>query len=123
MTVVAIGVAAALGALSRYGLEQILPASSDGTHYVATLVVNLSGSLVLGVLMGALADRFVQEPVLRALLTVGFLSSFTTFSALAFQTVHLAERGQAPAAAAYVLASLLGGVVLAYLGLLAGRAV
>jgi CrcB protein len=123
MIALAISAAAAAGALSRYALEQALPLSADGMHYLGTLTVNLSGALVIGVLMGALGDRFVEEPMLRALLTVGFLSSFTTFSALAFQTVHLSEGGSPGLAALYALGSLVGGIALAWVGLAAGRAI
>jgi CrcB protein len=119
---VAIAVAAALGALSRYGIERLAPSGADGTAYVATLVVNLSGALALGLAMGALGERFAAHPNLRLFVTVGFLSSYTTFSALAFQTVHLAERGRVAAAVAYVGGSLAGGLVLAYAGIVAGRA-
>lgn len=116
-----IAVAAAAGALARYGLEQVLP-SRNGVHYAGTLVVNIVGSFVLGVLMGALAQRFLEQPTLRAIVTVGFLSSFTTFSALAYQAVELAERGALLQAALYVSGTTLGGLAAAYGGLLLGRA-
>ena len=122
MNVVAIAAAAALGALSRYGIERLVPAGGDGTSYLATLLVNLTGALALGLAIGALGARFAAHPNLRLLVTVGFLSSYTTFSALAFQTVHLAERGRIGVAAAYVVGSVAGGIVLAYAGLAAGRA-
>jgi CrcB protein len=122
MNILGISVAAALGALSRYGLERVFPAGGDGAAYAGTLVVNLTGALALGFVMGALGDRFVHQPGLRLLITVGFLSSYTTFSALAFQTVRLFEVGRIATAAAYAAGSLAGGVALAYAGLVAGRA-
>lgn len=114
--------AAAAGALSRYGLELTLPTSSDGTHYGATLAVNLAGSLALGLLMGSLGERLVEQQTLRLFLTVGFLSSFTTFSAFAYQAVHLLELGAGVTAAVYVFGTLFGGIALAYGGLVLGRA-
>ena len=122
-TALGIAVAAAAGALSRYGLERAFPVSADGTHYVGTLAVNLAGAFALGLLTGALGARFVEQPLLRNVLTVGFLSSFTTFSALAYQAVHLAEGGRTAVAAAYVAGTLAGGIALAYAGLTLGRAV
>jgi fluoride exporter len=118
---VAIAVAAVLGALSRYGIDRVVPAGADGTAYLATLLVNLTGALALGLAMGALGHRFAAHPNLRVFVTAGFLSSYTTFSALAFQTVHLAERGRLAAAAAYVLGSVVGGIAVAYAGLVTGR--
>jgi len=121
MVVAGIAVAAALGALARFGFERALPGAPDGTHYLGTLAVNLSGALALGVAMGALGPRFVEQPSLRYLISVGFLSSYTTFSAVAYQTVHLLERGAYGQAAAYGIGTLVGGTALAFAGLLLGR--
>lgn len=122
-TALGIAVAAAAGALSRYGLERAIPAAADGTHYAGTLLVNLAGAFALGLLTGALGDRLVEQPQLRNVLTVGFLSSFTTFSALAYQAVHLAEGGRVAVASAYVAGTVAGGITLAYVGLTLGRTV
>lgn len=122
MSVVVISVAAALGALSRYAVESLLPNGQDGQHYIGTLTVNLSGALAIGILSGALSARFTEHPQLRNLLLVGFLSSYTTFSALAYQTVQLGQRDSVGVAAAYGAGTLLAGIALAYLGLRVGKA-
>jgi fluoride exporter len=122
VTVVLIAVGATAGAVARYAIELVLPAGPNGTHYAGTLVVNLSGAFALGLVMGALGHRFAEDQQLRVLVTVGFLSSYTTLSALAYQVVHLGERGDGGVAFAYGLGTLAGGVALAYGGLVFGRA-
>jgi CrcB protein len=122
VTVLVVAVAAAAGALARLGVERTLPVSGDGTHYAGTLLVNLTGAFAAGLLMGALGDRLDDEPQLRNALFVGFLSSYTTFSALALQTIRLGERSSVATAALYLGATLAGGLLLAYAGLRAGRA-
>ena len=62
MTAIVIAAAAALGALSRYAVEKVLPNGQDGTHYIGTLTVNLTGALVIGILTGALTPRFAEHP-------------------------------------------------------------
>ena len=122
MTAIVIAAAAALGALSRYAVEKVLPNGQDGTHYSGTLTVNLTGALAIGILTGALTPRFAEHPQLRNLLLVGFLSSYTTFSALAAQTIQLGQRDSTVIAATYALGTLGAGITLAYVGLVLGRA-
>lgn len=109
LLVVAVG--GALGSLARYGLAEALP-HSRGTLPVATLLVNVLGCLLLGLLVGTLP--FARW--LRPLLGTGVLGGFTTFSAVALETDQLLDR--APAVAlVYVALSLLLGMGAATLGL------
>ncbi len=83
----------------------------------ATLLVNLAGSLLLGVVVGRLGDR---RPLLRAFVGTGVLGGFTTYSAFAVQTVTVSTA--APLVGVAVMAaSLFGGLVCAALGLRLGR--
>jgi CrcB protein len=101
----------AAGALARYGLEVALPDEPAGLP-VATLMTNLLGCLLLGLLVG----RHRDAPVLRPLLGTGVLGGFTTFSALALQTDRLLA--EAPAVAlGYLAGTTLGGLLLVSLGL------
>ncbi len=113
-----IALAGALGALSRWGVEQVFPAAADGTNYVGTLAVNVTGAFALGIATALLADR---HGLLRPAVTIGFLSAYTTFSALSLQTYRLLDGGRPVLAAALSLGSLATGLTAVYLGLLAGR--
>jgi CrcB protein len=107
----------AIGALGRWALSDALPAT-PGTWPWATLLVNLTGCLLIGVLTGALAARDPEPPWARPLLAVGLLGGWTTYSAFAVEVVradHLLL------AAGYVLVSVVGGVLATAGGVLAAR--
>jgi CrcB protein len=110
-----------VGALARWGVGLALPASA-GSWPWATLTVNLSGCLLVGVLLAVLLARFPASPWLRPFLATGVLGGYTTYSTFAVDTVELVDAGRPVLAAGYVLASVLGGVLAVVAGLLAGRA-
>jgi CrcB protein len=118
---VAAALGGALGALARWGMAEALPHDPGGWPW-ATLLVNLVGCLVLGLLIAAVFARLPDSPWLRPFLGTGVLGGFTTYSAFAVETVQLTEAGRPALAAGYVLASVVGGVGASALGLLAGRA-
>ena len=99
----------ALGALARWGTAEALPSSPGGWPW-ATLLVNLTGCLLLGALSEGLVLRAPEASWPRPLLGVGILGGYTTYSAFAVEVVHLVESGATLVAGAYVAASVLGGV-------------
>ena len=80
-----------------------------------TLVVNLSGALLLGVVVS-----LVSGERLRALLAAGFLGAYTTFSTVAVELVRFVEDGRALTALAYAVVSAAGGIALAAAGMAVG---
>jgi fluoride exporter len=112
--VLSVATAGACGALARYGLTAALPPPDDGLP-VATLLANLSGCLLLGLLVGRAPDR----PWVRPVVGTGLLGGWTTWSVLALE-VDQRLVGAPVVAAAYLLLSLAGGVALAVLGLRLG---
>jgi len=95
-----------LGAVSRHlsGMA-VMRASGPGFPW-GTMLVNIAGSLAMGLLIAWLARRASGDADLRLLLATGFLGGFTTFSAFSLDAVTLYERGALTAAAAYVIASV-----------------
>lgn len=103
------------GTGARLALDALLPAPAGSIPW-STLIINLSGSLLLGVLVSALGPRV--GPILRAGLGAGLLGSYTTFSAIAVTVVQL----DALSALMYLLGSILFGFAAAAAGLrLGGR--
>lgn len=126
-TIVWVALGGALGSVSRYLVAVgMLPfAQRAGVALpVWTLTVNLVGCFFVGLLASVLRARApVPGPELSvplALLQVGFLGGFTTFSAFGLETVDLARAGAWPLALSYVLLHLVGGVVLCGAGMALG---
>ena len=115
MNLLLIAVAGALGALARYGLGGWVQARSVGFPW-GTLLVNVLGSFLLGFLFRTL-DAVAATPELRQAITVGFLGSFTTFSAFSFEIVALAQGGEWGRALLYAAGSVLLGVLAAAAGI------
>jgi CrcB protein len=122
LTIVAVGVAGSFGAVARYALEGLVSDRTGGAFPWGTLVVNISGSFVLGALFAALVEgRIVMAPWLRTGLTIGLVGAYTTFSTLTVETVRLLEDGAYASAAGNALGSLALGLVAAFLGVGIGR--
>ena len=122
MTVIAIAVAGALGALARYGLEGLVSNRWPGAFPWGTFVVNVTGAFALGFVFVLLTERVTIDTWARSALTIGFLGAYTTFSTLSFETYRLFEDGAVGLALANSLGSLAAGLVAVYLGVVAGRA-
>lgn len=109
------------GALARYGLGLALP--DPGGWPLPTLVINLVGAFVLGVLLEVLTrsgpDHGARRTI-RLLVGTGFLGAFTTYSTFAVDADRLFVAGRFGAGLGYLAASLLGGVVAAFLGIWLG---
>lgn len=109
------------GAAARYTLGQQLPRVIGQERVAAfpwaTLTANALGCFAMGLLAAWLVRGGDGTDGMRLLLGIGLLGGFTTFSAFGIETVTLIERGQSGVAAAYVLASLVLGLVGVALGL------
>ena len=103
------------GALCRYLVAVWVPWSGSGIPW-ATLLINLAGSALLGFLLRSF-PAWGTSPDVKALLTIGFCGSFTTFSTFAFETVTLAQSGAYGLAGLYALGSLGLGVAGVLLGM------
>ena len=116
-----IGAAGFLGAITRYRVDRWITYRMKGSFPWGTLLVNLTGCFLVGVLISIVAERVAVHSDLRAALTVGFVGAYTTFSTFAYQTLTLSENGNIDLAVLYVLGSRLPGVVAVWLGTLIGR--
>ncbi|HVZ47221.1 MAG TPA: fluoride efflux transporter CrcB [Gemmatimonadaceae bacterium] len=113
MMILLIALGGAAGSAVRYMLSEALQRGSGTEFPVATLLVNATGSLVLGFLMRYLLDGASVSAGTRALLTTGFCGGYTTFSTFSYETIALIDRGDLRRAAVYVSLSValsLGGV-------------
>jgi CrcB protein len=88
MQILYIFLAGGMGCAARF-LVSGAAKSWAGPFPAGTLLVNVLGSFLIGLLMVSLAGRFAQNPVLQTALITGFLGGFTTFSAFSYETVVL----------------------------------
>jgi fluoride exporter len=115
----AVAAGGALGTLARYGIDLLLP-QRPGALPWATLLINLSGCLLLGVLVVVLLERFPPSRYARPFLGTGVLGGYTTFSTYSVETALLIRDQFFVRAAAYALASVGLGLLAAWLGMTVG---
>jgi CrcB protein len=113
----------ALGSVFRY-LVGIWTLRSFGPAFPwGTLMVNVTGSFLIGVLAEAIARKFGASPEMRIFLITGILGGYTTFSAFSLDAITLVERGEPVTAAIYVGASVLLSAIAVFAGLALMRAI
>ncbi|MFT4083897.1 MAG: fluoride efflux transporter CrcB [Nocardioides sp.] len=114
-----IAVGGALGSLARWGLAEAWPHRSGFPF--ATFVTNLSGALLLGMLMALMLGPLSHTRYLRPFLGVGVLGGYTTFSTYQLETRGLLAAGEVGTAALYLFGSVALGLVAVFAGLSLGR--
>ena len=119
--ILSIALGGSIGAVMRFlmstGIHGLL---GRGFPY-GTLLVNVLGSLVMGVLYELLSQRISVSPEVRSILLIGFLGAFTTFSSFSIETVNLIEQGDIIKALLNVFLNVVLCVLAAWAGLLLMR--
>jgi CrcB protein len=116
LSVVAVG--GAVGAVARFTLSAWFNRLFDVHHtvHIGTLLVNVLGSFIMGLVYVYIVEREVWHPELKGLIMVGMLGAFTTFSSFSLEAINFFEQGHPWLSACYVLGSVflcLGAVTLA----------
>jgi len=112
-------VAGGLGAVARFVVDGVVRARSVVAFPLGTLVINFSGSLILGLLTGLTMAQLLPDTV-RLVVGTGFLGGYTTFSTASFETVRLVQERRVLAGVLYGLGSLVVTTAVAGLGLVIG---
>jgi fluoride exporter len=110
-----------VGVFSRYGINAFFIKETSGGLPVATFLINLLGSFLIGVVYVLGIERSAISDDLRVALMVGLLGGFTTFSAYSLETTVLIKNNQNLFALSYVLASTVFGVLLTFGGIFLTR--
>jgi CrcB protein len=123
MTFLAISIGAVLGANARYLVGGWVADRLGSAFPYGTLVINVSGSFLLGLTLAVFAEHDLGPVWLRTGLAVGLIGTYTTFSTFGSETMALITGGDLAAATLNIAASLAGSLVGVYLGILAARLV
>ncbi|WP_198528330.1 fluoride efflux transporter CrcB [Mycolicibacter arupensis] len=108
--VAAVAVGGAIGACARYAVALALPTPADGFPW-ATLITNVTGCALMGVLMVAITEVWVGHRLLRPLLGTGVLGGYTTFSTFAGDVDTLIAAGQLARALLYLLSTPVAALI------------
>jgi CrcB protein len=119
--VAAVSAGGVLGALGRYAVSEALP--HEATEFPwSTLLVNLSGCLLIGILMVVVLELTAPHRLVRPFLGVGVLGGYTTFSTASVETYRLLDGGEPALGFAYLAASVCGAVAAVWVGMTMARA-
>ena len=116
-----VALGSAVGGVARYALSALMQQRAGLNFPLGTLVVNVSGSFLLGLLLRSALGTQAISPEVRALLTTGFCGGYTTFSTFTYDTMLLLEDGQPARAGLYILLSVTLSLAGAWLGIQGGR--
>lgn len=116
-----IGLAGFLGTIARLGLSGLIASRFGEKFPTGTLLVNLLGCFLAGLLYQLFEDRVGGGQMVRACLMIGFLGGFTTFSAFGLQTFELLKSGAVALAMLNILLSNAAGLCLVWLGYSLGK--
>jgi CrcB protein len=106
-----------VGTLARYALQGLVQVRAGGTFPYGTLLVNLSGCFLLGLIAQFTMNHMVISPDWRMAIAVGFFGAYTTFSSFGWETAKMMEDGEWLRASAYVGASVVAGLFLCIAGI------
>ncbi|HWA17036.1 MAG TPA: fluoride efflux transporter CrcB [Gemmatimonadales bacterium] len=119
--ILAIAFGSAVGGVSRYLLGAWIQRLAGGQLPLHTLLINITGSFLLGFLYRYGADTAAYSAEWCGLLMIGFCGGYTTFSTFSLETIALIQAGSSGKAALYVLSSVILSIGAAAAGMIVGR--
>ncbi|SER33668.1 camphor resistance protein CrcB [Gracilibacillus ureilyticus] len=115
-SVLLVGTGGFFGAISRYAISQIINKKNTSRIPIATVIVNLTGSFLLGIIIGVGLNNMIT-----LLLGTGFMGAFTTFSTFKLEAVHLHINKRKREFIYSQLICYAGGISLAFIGMMIGN--
>lgn len=116
-----VGLGGFVGAMTRYGVGLAITRYWTREFPLATFVINVSGSFILGLFSTWAAERAALDPIWRLLIATGFLGAYTTFSTFEYETQRLTSAGASGWALVNVLTSVAAGFLAVRLGVALAR--
>ncbi len=116
-----ISLGAVFGANARYWLAYWLAQKIGASFPYGTMIVNISGSFLIGLIMALTTEKYLVDPRIRLFFTVGFLGAYTTFSTFTFESYNLFSRGQWLTGLTNLLTSTIIGIIAVGIGVYVGK--
>ena len=116
-----VGLGGFLGSVARYATARMIDQRLNSFFPYGTLTVNILGSFILGLIMGTSFKSIPDQSNWRLFLTTGFCGGFTTFSTFAFENVSLSEQRLFSASVAYIVLSIVFGLLAVVAGIAFGK--
>lgn len=115
-SLIIIGAGGFVGSIARYLTSKYIQDNLSFSFPVGTLIVNISGCFILGVIYGLMERGEILSQESRLFLTIGFCGGFTTFSSFAFENVLILRDGNFMQSALYISLSVFAGILSLYIG-------
>jgi len=112
-----VGLGGAAGSMLRYGVQKIFNIQSAAAFPTGTLLVNISGCFLIGVLWGIASRTLSWNEEMKLLLMTGFCGGFTTFSAFTLEGIGLLKESKTALFIIYLTASVVGGLLATFIGI------
>ena len=119
-TIIYIAIGGAIGAILRYSISGYAYRNFEGSLPWGTIAVNLIGCFLIG-FMWNVFENLAHSPNTRALIFIGILGAFTTFSTFGIESFHLFREGQIKLGILNILISNIGGIGLVFVGYFASK--
>jgi CrcB protein len=101
----------------RYAVQKIFASQSVAAFPTGTLVVNIAGCFLIGILWGIFSRSFTWNEEIKLLLMTGFCGGFTTFSAFTLEGIGLLKENKTVLFVIYLTASVIGGLLATFIGI------
>ena len=112
-----VGLGGAAGSMLRYGVQRIFNIQSATAFPTGTLLVNIAGCFLIGILWGIVSRTLTWNEEMRLLLMTGFCGGFTTFSAFTLEGIGLLKENRTVLFVIYLTASVVGGLLATFIGI------
>jgi len=112
-----VGLGGAAGSMLRYGVQKFFQVQAAATFPTGTLLVNISGCFLIGILWGIVSRSLTWNEEMKLLLMTGFCGGFTTFSAFTLEGVGLLKENRTVLFIIYLTASVAGGLLATFIGI------
>ena len=115
--VLIVGLGGGAGSILRYAVQKIFNSQNVAAFPTGTLLVNISGCFLIGILWSLFSRSLNWNEELKLLLMTGFCGGFTTFSAFTFEGIGLLRENKTAIFIGYVTASVIGGLLATFIGI------